>query len=204
VGAYLMLEATEYKGIQTGISPEGIRIIRVHYTADPTKDPDTKDGAKWLKREMQGYRGKTDPRWRKEMEIDFDAHGGQLLFPYLLENELRIFIKPYSTSGMRMVAGLDYGTRNPSAFEVMSVDYDGNIQVVWEYYEPPKKPNETDEQFRSRKGYKALSAAIKSCPYFSPGLVIYADPSLWNKTQEGNDPQGLKSMADLFHLLRKT
>jgi len=193
-----MLEATKHKGIQTGLSVEGVRVTRIHYSADPGKDPSTTQGAEWIKREMQGYRGMTDPRWRKEMEIDFDAHGGQLLFPYLLEHENSIFVPPVNVSGYRLVAGLDYGTRNPSAFEVLSVDYDGNISAVWEYYEPPKNPQETDDQFRSRKGYKALSTAIKSCPYFSKGLTIYADPSLWNKTQEGNDPQGLKSMADLF------
>lgn len=193
-----MLAATEHKGVQAGISAEGVQVVRIHYSADPLKDPDTAHGAEWLQRELEGYRGKTDPRWRKEMEIDFDAHGGQLLFPYLLENEQYIYVPPVEIRGMKLCAGLDYGTRNPSAFEVLSVDYDGNVQVIWEYYEPPKKPDESDDQFRSRKGYKVLSAAIKACPYFSKKLPIYADPSLWNKTQESADPKGLKSMADLF------
>lgn len=193
-----MLAATEHKGIQTGISAEGVQVVRIHYSADPLKDPDTAHGAEWLARELQGYRGLTDPRWRKEMEIDFDAHGGQLLFPYLLEHEKYIYVPPAEIRGMKLCAGLDYGTRNPSAFEVLSVDYDGNVQVIWEYYEPPKGSDESDEAFRARKGYKVLSAAIKACPYFSRKLPIYADPSLWNKTQESADPKGLKSMADLF------
>jgi hypothetical protein len=132
------------------------------------------------------------------MEIDFDAHGGQLLFPFLMENQGTIYVPPARIEGFNLIAGLDYGTRNPSAFEVLSVDYDGLIQVIWEYYEEPRRPDESDEQFRARKGYKVLSQAIKSCPYFSRNLVIWADPSLWNKTQEGDDPKGLKSVADLF------
>ena len=125
-----MLAPTEHKGIHSGISSEGIKVIRIHYSADPEKDPDTERGAKWLKTELQGYRGKTDPRWRKEMEIDFEAHGGQLLFPYLLEHQQKIFVKPQGVEGLRLTAGLDYGTRNPSAFEVLGADYDKNIKVV--------------------------------------------------------------------------
>jgi hypothetical protein len=160
-----MLTATEHKGIQTGLSAEGVQVVRIHYTADPLKDPATPEGAKWIGRELQGYRGKTDPRWRKEMEIDFDAHGGQLLFPYMLDSQ--------------------------------AINYDNDINIAYEYYEAPKKSDETDDAFRKRKGHKVLCAAIKQCPYFQ-GLTILADPSLWNKTQESVDSKGLMSIADLF------
>ena len=192
-----MLAATEHKGITSGISAEGVQVVRIHYSADSLKDPDTPEGAKWLERELQGYRGKTDPRWRKEMEIDFDAHGGQLLFPYMLENENNLFIDPVDVDGLYKVAGLDYGTRNPSAFEVLTKDGDYHIQIVWEYYESPKKKDESDEAFRVRKGSKVLCAAIKECPYFDE-VTIYADPSLWNKTQEAADSKGVMSVSDLF------
>jgi len=193
-----MLGQTEHKGIQAGISSEGIQVVRIHYSADPMKDPDTHNGKEWRHIELQGYRGVHDPRWRKEMEIDFDAHGGQLLFPYLLEYQNRIFVNPQEIKGAQLIAGLDYGTRNPSAFEVLAIDYDKNIKVVYEYYEPPKAHKESDEVFRARKGYKMLAAAIKQCPYFSEKLRILADPSLWNKTQEARDSTGLMSVADLF------
>ena len=191
-----MLEATGHTGIQAGLSAEGVSVIRIHYSADPLKNPATTDGKAWLQRELEGYRGETDPRWRKEMEIDFDAHGGQLLFPYMLENERHLFVKPYSVDGLYKVAGLDYGTRNPSAFEVLAVA-DKKIRIVYEYYEPPKKATESDEEFRQRKGHKKLCAAIKKCQHFD-GLTIFADPSLWNKTQESQDSKGLMSVADLF------
>ncbi len=192
-----MLATTNYKGIQTGISSEGVQVIRIHYSADPIKDPDTVEGARWIARELQGYRGKTDPRWRKEMEVDFDAHGGQLLFPYMLESLNALFVKPYPANDLKLLAGLDYGTRNPSAFEVLAKDSDDKINIAYEYYEAPKKIDETDDEFRARKGYKVLCAAIKECPYFK-NLDILADPSLWNKTQEASDSKGLMSVADLF------
>lgn len=193
-----MMQATQHKGVQDGISAEGIQLIRIHYSADPNKDPDTPKGTEWLATELQGYRGKTDPRWRKEMEIDFSAHGGQLLFPYLLEHEKAIFVRPYNIDGLRLAAGLDYGTRNPSAFEVLAKGNDQDIQVVWEYYEPPKRKDETDEAVRARKGYKSLTAAIKKCPYFDSKLPILADPSLWNKTQEAANSKEITSVAELF------
>lgn len=193
-----MLAQTDIRGVQEGISPEGVQVIRVHYSADPAKDPDTPDGNAWLERELEGYRGMNDPRWRKEMEIDFDAHGGQLLFPYLLQHEKTLYITPYDVSGFQLIAGLDYGTRNPSAFEVLAVDYDNNIHVVWEYYEPPKSRTESEEDFRARKGHKKFAEAIKACPHFSPSLPILADPSLWAKNQEAVDAKGLRSVADFF------
>lgn len=139
-----MLAQTEYTGIHEGISTEGVQVVRIHFSADPLKNPDTVEGAAWLQRELEGYRGKTDPRWRKEMEIDFEAHGGQLLYPYMLENEKYLYVTPRNVEGMYKVAGLDYGTRNPSAFEVLAVGDD--IAVCYEYYEPPKKPSESDEE----------------------------------------------------------
>ena len=193
-----MLEQTECKGIQTGLSVEGCRVVRIHYSADRAKDPDSVEGKAWMDRELQGYRGVTDPRWQKEMEVDFDAQGGQLLFPYLLDNQDTLFIVPYAVQGTRLIAGLDYGVRNPSAFEVLSIDSDGEIHVLWEYYEEPKKSGESDDAFRARKGHKNLCAGIKSCPYYDENLEIYADPSMWNKSQESMDSKGLMSIADLF------
>ena len=192
------MEQTNHRGIQTSVSPEGVQLVRIHYSADLSKDPDTPEGKAWLKRELQGYRGVNDARWRKEMEVDFDAQGGQLLFPYLLSNTDSLFVEPYQVSGTRLISGLDYGVRNPSAFEVLSIDSDNKIHVLWEYYEEPKKAAESDDAFRARKGYKNLCTGIKSCPYYDENLVIYADPSIWNKSQESMDSKGLMSIADLF------
>ena len=196
-----MLVTTEHKGIQTGISAEGVQVVRIHYSADPLKDPATEIGGAWLNRELQGYRGMNDPRWRKEMEIDFEAQGGQLLFPFLAEYEFAIFIDPEPiTETTKLTAGFDYGARNPSALEITTWDETtGRPTTIWEYYEEPRKKFETDEEFRARKGYKVTAEAIKACPYFEQlkrGGGIAADPSLWALTQQTSN--GLKSMADLF------
>ena len=45
------------------------QIIKVHYSADPAKSPDTEEGRKWLANELKNYAGGlNDPIWRREME----------------------------------------------------------------------------------------------------------------------------------------
>ena len=196
-----MLAPTKIKGITTGMSVEGVEVVRIHYTADPIKDPNTPEGVKWLGEEIKGYKGMTDWRWQKEMEINSTAQGGQLLFPFLAEFEAQIFVNPRNIPGSRkLTAGFDYGSRNPSALLITAWDETTGVpETIWEYYQKPKKKEESDEEFRARKGYKATTRAIKACPYFEQLKMsggIAADPSMWAETQQTKN--GLKSMAYLF------
>ncbi|MDD5095662.1 MAG: hypothetical protein PHV74_14995 [Dehalococcoidia bacterium] len=192
------------KGIHQTTTHDGVHVFRLHYSADPSKDPSTPEGAEWLQRELVGYPGGlNDPRWRREMEIDFDAFAGQLLFPYLLEYQDVILCEPVSKVPVhwQVTAGLDYGTRNPSAFELTGWDRKtGNPTTFWEYYQAPKTKQEGDEEFRKRKGYLILANAIKSNPFWKHmqdhNVVITADSSLWNKNQETK--YGLRSVAYLL------
>ena len=185
---------TPIPGIQTCRTKEGVRLIRVHYTADEDKDPQ-RDGKEWFARELVGYKGIDDPRWRKEMEIDFKAMGGQLLFPYLGFHEKSIFVPPFDVSGIKKIAGLDYGPRSPSAFEVRCKVGD-DLYNVHEYYEEPIGKSESEEEFKKRKGYKALCRAILSYPDLGDVQFIFADPQLWERTQETK--HGFTTIAALF------
>ena len=193
------------KGIHQTTTHDGVHVFRLHYSADPSKDPSTPEGAAWLARELVGYPGGlNDPRWRREMEIDFEAFAGQLLFPYLLEYQDVILCEPVSKIPVHweVTAGLDYGSaRNPSAFELTGWDRKtGNPTTFWEYYQPPKGKEESFVDFRKRKGYLVLAKEIKANPFWGymqdHEVVITADSSLWNKTQETK--HGLKSVADLL------
>ena len=152
------------KGIRSILTHDGVRILWVHYTADPTKDPDTPEGADWIKKELVGYPGGlNDPKWRKEMEIDFHAFAGQLLFPFLLQHEGAILVPPRENVPETWFysAGFDYGARNPSAFIVTAWDEHWNPWTIWEFYEAPKRKNESPEKFRARKGYIQIAKSIK-------------------------------------------
>jgi hypothetical protein len=66
------------RGISTRTTSLGFHVMRLHYAADPDKDPDTEAGRRWLE---QAKAGMSDARWKKEFEIDYGALSGQLVFP---------------------------------------------------------------------------------------------------------------------------
>ena len=179
------------RGIEHYISEPGFHCIRLHYTADPDKDPATPKGAAWIENEVKGIPGKfASAQWRQEYEIDWDAAGGELVFPQLDIYESVIVCKPFTVPETWSLYGsFDYGHRNPSSFHVYAMDHDGDVWVVWEYY-------------RSGRGYKEISKSIRSCPYF--GKMSYlpiADPSIWAKNQQNQlsgDSSEMKSIAQLF------
>lgn len=192
-----------HKGVEQWLTKEGVRILQLHYSADPAKDPATPEGKEWLLRELVGYPGGLrDPRWRREMEIDFNAYAGELLFSYLLEYEEYILCDPILNPppSWELTSGFDYGARNPSAHIVTGWDEQKNPVTLWEYYQKPRQKDETEDVFRARKGYKYTAKQIKEGPYYqrlvNGGGGIVADPTCWNKSQQTE--RGLKSLAELF------
>lgn len=174
------------KGIEERKSDAGFHCIRLHYTADPAKDPATPEGAAWLQNELRGYPGgMQSAAWRQEMEIDWDAAGGDLVFPQLQVYDDEIFVPPFDIpESWSLYGSFDYGHRNPSAFHVHAIDHDGDWWTVWEFY-------------KKGCGYRVISQAIRACPYY--GRLAYppvADPSIWALNQQTDN--GVKSLAQLF------
>src|SRR3990167_2716376 len=176
------------KGIMDRLTPDGIRILRVHYTADPDKNPQTPKGAGWLARESIGYpNGVLSAKWRKEMDIDPEAQGGQLAFPLCEVNAGKIFIPAVEIPvGWQFFGGFDYATRGVTAAVVIAASPSKDKFVaVWEYY-------------KKDSGYIATCDAIKACPYYSLLEWIVADPSIWSATQQKTGSNELTSVAQLF------
>ena len=42
------------KGIDDYMTKDGVRVLRVHYSADEDKDPNTKEGANWMAKSLIG------------------------------------------------------------------------------------------------------------------------------------------------------
>jgi len=176
-------------GIEHYKSASGFHVTRVHYTADPAKNPATPEGAKWLKNELIGIQGGIhSAQWRQEYEIDWDAAGGELVFPQCEMFRSRIICAPFTVPETWALYGsFDYGHRNPSSFHVYAIDHDGDIWSVWEYY-------------KAGMGYRSIAKSIRACPHFE-GLscLPIADPSIWAKTQQtSSDQNEMKSVAQLF------
>lgn len=186
------------KGMRSWQTNAGSWVLETHYSADPKKDPE-RLGAEWHKNAVMkpGYDGDyNSPGWQTEMEINYEAGAGAPVFPFLNARS-PIFIDSFVPSDIihgnkgkgirphRFFAGYDYGTQNPSAFVVISVDEEGKLYWVWELYEPCENMAEH-------------VARIKSCPYWNQIEKVVCDPSIMSKTQQGAN--GLMTLAEQFEL----
>ena len=66
------------RGMSVRTTSLGFRVLRLHYTADPEKDPTTELGKRWYD---EARKGMPEARWRQEYELDYGALSGQLVFP---------------------------------------------------------------------------------------------------------------------------
>ena len=66
------------KGLSVRTTSLGFSVLRLHYSADPDKDPATEKGKHWYD---EARRGMPDARWIQEFELDYGALSGQLVFP---------------------------------------------------------------------------------------------------------------------------
>ena len=163
-------------GIQEYKTKSGYQVARIHYTADPAKNPNTQDGMDWLKRALTGVKGGlSSSAWRKEMEIDFKARSGQKVFQGLELLRDKILIKPFNIPQYWQVGGgYDWGKRNPYAYVEGATDKDGNKYMIYG---------------ASASGVEipAQAEVIKRSPYYDSLTTRYADPSIWTEDQVSKD-----------------
>lgn len=149
----------------------GHRVIRLHYSADPAKSPLTPDGKAWVENEANKYLGgMSSLLWRREMEIDFGAGSGELIFPEFYEMEDVLTCDPFDLDPnvYNFFGGFDWGTRNPYSFHVYAESPDHQFFSVWELY-------------GERHPVPEVSKLIRQCPYYNLLQWIAADPSIWTE-----------------------
>ena len=195
-------------GFSARVVPGDIPVLRVHYSADPDKRPGTAAGDDWLSRSLAGYAGgRTSPRWKREMEIDYGAFGGAKAFPeWDAWKTGPIVCEPFAPVGYTLYASYDHGWNNPAAFHVHGVGRDGQIVTLWEFYADrvpvsyiarmikgqdivlPRRPEAKIEPARLR---------WPGNPFAETMRIKIADPSMWAEDQPMKDEPN-KSIADLF------
>jgi len=177
------------KGMKLWAVRGGIPVLRIHYTADPNKDP-ARRGKAWLESASARYGGVHSPGWQQEMEINWKVAGGSPVWPQSTRLGWPAIIPTPKPEVLRIghhfIAGFDYGFANDaSVLEVIAVDKDGRIYLgVWEYH-------------KHGATVKEIAKAIKGCEYydlFKHSMV--ADPSIWAMNQ--NNDGSIKSVAQLF------
>lgn len=175
------------KGLELKQNKDLIPVLRLHYTADPSKDPETKEGKTWLEMASKMYiGGRTSLQWRREMEIDYNAGAGELVFPEFPNIEQSILVDPFIPDDtFSLFGGFDWGTRNPVSFHVYAESQDGTFYSIWEWYE-------------TQKSVSAVAEAVKKlCPFYERLQWIAADPTIWNENQ--STKTGFTSIARLFN-----
>ena len=165
------------KGLRSRRTPSGTWVLEVHYSADPAKDPE-REGAAWLAEAVKGYVGGFESTgWKTEMEINYNAGGGEPVFPFLTPDS-PIFVPEIpvkeALERFRFYAGFDYGTVNPAHFGVWGFQTDGKAYKVWELHEPCTNLYD-------------YVAKMKQCPYYDRIEYKVCDPSIMSKTQRNRD-----------------
>lgn len=164
------------RGLTVRRTAGGIPVIRHHYSADPSRDPER--NPEWKAQERQTYTSQA--AWDREQEIVDNAGGGELVFAdILLTHWKKIVIedpawRPHPD--WIVEAGFDHGKTNPTALGRCYVDYEGTLYFCGEYYMPGKEVWEH-------------APVIKSMADIRKVRVAFADPTIFDQTmQQANQP----------------
>ena len=118
---------------------------------------------------------------------DWDIYQGQFFTQW---NRAKIETKSFEIpASWPLYGALDYGEMAPTSFGLYTVDFDGNVYRLMEYYQGDRSASQHAEEIVNR---------IKGFPYTAGRMpiMIYADPSMWVKRRLTE--QMTKSAADVF------
>jgi hypothetical protein len=144
------------KGVTVNRNKNGVLAISVHYSADPAKDPDTPEGQAWLRHAKEGM---TPSMWNKEMEMDFQALRGKLVYEEW-NPEIHV-VNPCSIPfDWTIIHAVDPGLVNPCAMLWAAVKPDGDIVFFDEYYVAEKTIKEHASAVRQKEGQMRVNWRI--------------------------------------------
>jgi hypothetical protein len=165
----------------------GIAVVRVHYSADPERDPEINPD--WKINERKTY--SSQAAWDREQEIVDEAGGGELVFADTIRTYFNkiVITDPMWKPGeyWKVLGGFDHGKTNPTALERCYVDHDGRIFFCGEYYMPGKQVWQKAPE-------------ILQMPDLAKIQAIMADPSIFDQaTQEQRGKEEAKAVARLYY-----
>lgn len=170
-------------GLTLKVKANGIPVMRLHYSADPDRDPATEKGRRWYDATRAKY-DSDKAGWDREYEIVDEAGGGERIFSDVLTKHKDLIIitdprwKPNPAWGV--VGGFDHGGTNPTVLEKAYIDNDGNLYFAGEYYSYKRK--DFDSTISSN------APEILQMPDLDRARWVNADPSIfWDTvpTEEG-------------------
>ncbi len=92
-------------GMRFRINCDGIAVLRVHYSADPDKSPETTAGKEWI---AAARAAMSEEDWEQEMEINYDSFSGRPVIPKFQRD---IFVKSFEYDpSAKIYMGIDFGS----------------------------------------------------------------------------------------------
>ena len=163
------------KGLTLKRNSAGHRVVLLHYSADPEKDPETKEGREWVSRERAEIMADLNPgKWRAEYEIDFSVSGGDLVFPTFMRDKKDIVVSSFnSTSATCYYGGLDWGIQNNTAFVIVAAQPDRSFTTIFEKTWKKAVPVVVAEEIKNHPLYEDLQF-IACDPAIQSHLVVTA------------------------------
>lgn len=172
----------------------GFFVGAIHFTADPAKRSEA-----WFREASKLFKQHQIDR---EWNISFKARSGNKVFPKLIESPQRYRVPNIPLdkvpSNWRIIAGLDYGTTNPTSIHFYGINRWRKIISLFEFY----KPSNVREIAKVLKGVHQgpdKDGVWKDFrhPLWKRCEKLVVDGAIFNKNQESGGEE-MKSIGDLL------
>jgi hypothetical protein len=170
-------------------------VLRLHYTCDPAKNPNTPEGAKWLE---EIKKGKSLNEWQREFEIDFLSHIGKRVCPdFDMDTHIRE-VEPHEDSPI--YRGWDPGIRASACVVGQIVEFEKGRPQVRIFREYPffdaayrklrdKVVADCEEHYKDRRFYDDQDVAGRASDFQGKTAVQILG-------EKGISPRDMKSKPD--------
>ena len=160
--------------------------VRLHYSADPAKSPDTDEGVKWLERAHRLL--PDESRWQQEMEISFWVSKGQRVYPEFRES---LHCEPLEHRTRKVIyRAWDFGWHAPACL-VAQIDTKDRLIILREIV----GHEQTTQQFAEQ----VLERCAGWYPQHAAGFQDFCDPAgqQRNSTAEASEVRDVEILNKL-------
>jgi hypothetical protein len=194
-----------HRGISYYTTRDRVRVARLHYTADPDKDPATPAGTQWLETTLAGWTGGVlGADWQQEYELNFRVERGkkvwqdfdQTHYPYVTydPNPKTNPDAPNIEKYWNVWMGVDWGTQNKTVFTAHAIESSRRVylfdELVYKEGDEHRAPSQIAED-------------LKKKVYFDRIVGYVGDPAIWRQYFSDRAPKAgqrptLTSVGKMF------
>ena len=181
-------------GMRYWVSAHGVTCLRVHYTADPDKDPVTKKGEAWKIKAKLAFDA---DEWEREMEINYDTFEGR---PVINNWERDLFVKKtIFDPSLPLLLGCDFGTQVCGAFFAQRVPISGSNAKKLRFLDEIVLYNSNTPELAQAIVDKMKSRFPSAWEYAD--FLDFVDPA-GNQKRETNSDKSQATSVDIFKHFR--